>query len=66
MQYGTIPPTANAGVEFLHDTFDDRVLLHHYPAKLEEVYTWARTSLDLNLHDYFFWGFLQSKCLRIM
>jgi hypothetical protein len=59
MKYGTTPPAANAGVEFLFGAFGDRILAHYYRAKLEETYQWPSTPLNLNQYVYFFWRFLK-------
>ncbi|KDR14426.1 hypothetical protein L798_11743 [Zootermopsis nevadensis] len=61
MQDGARPHTANMVLDFLHETFDLRVISHRFPERHEGGKMWPPHSPDINLCDFFMWGFFKEK-----
>jgi hypothetical protein len=60
-QDGAKPHISNTVLCFLHDVFEERVLLHQNPVLFAEGFTQPLTSPHLNSHDYFLWGYLKNS-----
>ena len=58
MQDGATTHTANIVMDFLYETFGDRVLSRRYP---DCRVNWSAHSPDLNPCDFFLWGYLKSR-----
>ena len=61
MQDGATPHTANIVMDFLYETFGDRILSRRYPDCKDCGVNWPAHSPDLNPCDYFLWGCLKSR-----
>ncbi|PSN55738.1 hypothetical protein C0J52_04809, partial [Blattella germanica] len=54
---------ANAVLDILHETFENRVMSHRYPQRHQGGFFWPPLSPDLNPSDFFLWGYLKEKTL---
>jgi hypothetical protein len=61
MQDGARPHTVNVVLNFLHDTFNLRVISNRIPDRFACGQNWHTNSPDLNTRDYFLWGFFKEK-----
>jgi hypothetical protein len=61
MQDGVRPHTANVVLDFLHDTFDSRLISNRFPDRFAYGQNWPPNSPDLNPRDCFLWGFLKEN-----
>jgi hypothetical protein len=61
MQDGASQHTANVVCDFLHDTFNLRVISNRFPDRFACGQNCSPNSHDLNPCDYFLWGFIKVK-----
>ena len=64
MQDGATAHTSNIVLEYLNDTFKEKVISRRYPEVHECGQFWPAHSPDLNPCDYFLWGYLKSKVYK--
>ncbi len=64
MQDGATPHTSNIVLDYLHETFGDKVISRRYPEVKDLGQSWPAHSPDLNPCDYFLWGYLKSTVYR--
>ncbi|XP_053385765.1 uncharacterized protein LOC128550550 [Mercenaria mercenaria] len=64
MQDGATAHTSNIVLDYLHETFGDKVTSRRYPEVKDCGQSWPAHSPDLNPCDYFLWGYLKSAVYR--
>ena len=61
MQDGATSHTANSVLDFLHETFGNRVMSHRYPQRHHEGLFWPPLGPELTPTWLFLWGYLKEK-----
>jgi hypothetical protein len=61
MHSGVRTHTANVVLDFLYEMFGPRVISHHFLECHDCGQVWPPHSPDINLYDFFLWGFMKDK-----
>jgi len=60
-QDGARPHTTPEVLEFLHSSFQHRIVSNRFPQQFHCGFSWPPCSPDLKPCDYFHWGYLKDK-----
>jgi hypothetical protein len=63
-QDGACPHVLNVILDIPHDVFCSRVLLNQFPEHFGHGWSWPLCSLDINLCNYFLWGYHKDRVYR--
>jgi hypothetical protein len=63
-QDGTGPYTENVFLDVLHDVFGSHVLSNLYPELFGCGWSWPPCSPDINIYDYYIWGYIRDRLYR--